>query len=74
MQKPPRPPHHYEPHPDDVFIFPERAFAPGYEPTPPDQEPRPALRYGNGEMLRFLMMLLLLGGGVAMLSAMLFEG
>ncbi|WP_160121116.1 hypothetical protein [Rhodovarius lipocyclicus] len=71
MPKAPRPPHHYEPHPDDVFIFPERAFAPGFEPAP--REPAPSLQapYGAGEMLRFLMMLLLLGGGVAFVSAML---
>ncbi|RVT98559.1 hypothetical protein EOD42_00095 [Rhodovarius crocodyli] len=74
MQKAARPPHHYDPHPDDVFIFPDRAFAPGYEPSPPNLNPRAELPYGRGEMMRFLAMLAALIGGIAMFSAMFLQG
>lgn len=70
MQNAARPPHHYEPHPDDVFIFPDRAFAPGYEPRAPDLARQAELPYGRGEMMRFLAMLAALVGGIAMFSAL----
>lgn len=63
------------PHPQDRFIFPDRAYAPGYEPTPPREEetlPEPIMT--RDDYLRFGAMAALIMTGLATVSTMLLPG
>lgn len=60
------------PHPQDRFIFPDRAYAPGYEPAAPhedDNPPEPIMT--RDDYLRFGAMLVLIMTGLAAISTLL---
>ncbi len=56
----------------DRYIFPDRAYAPGYEPSarPAEESPPDPIMTG-ADYLRFGTMLCLMGGGLAVVSVLL---
>jgi hypothetical protein len=63
------------PHPQDRFIFPDRAYAPGYEPAAPrEDEPLPEPIMTRDDYLRFGAMAALIMAGLAAVSSLILPG
>lgn len=62
------------PHTEDRFIFPDRAYAPGYEPASREEETMPDPIMTRDDYLRFGAMVALIMTGLAAVSTMLLPG